>query len=63
MLRQWWQRWWRRIAVASCVLAAITLWLRLGPIDPSLLDLSDTTSTVVVDRRGVSMRVPIRSAT
>ena len=34
-------------------IAAAGLWLRLGPARPvGLLDLSETTSTVVVDRRG-----------
>jgi len=28
------------------------VWLRIGTIDPALLDLSDSTSTVVLDRRG-----------
>ena len=44
---------------AACAVAltlfACALWLRLGPIDPKLLDLDDTTSTVVVDRRGVPL--------
>jgi penicillin-binding protein 1C len=34
---------------------ALALWLRLGPIPADLLDLEDTTSTVVVDRRGVPL--------
>jgi penicillin-binding protein 1C len=33
-------------------LVALALWLRLGPIDASLLDLRDAASTSVVDRRG-----------
>ena len=41
---------------AACLAAiAAALWLRLGPIDPALLDLDDSTSTVVVDRRGVPL--------
>jgi penicillin-binding protein 1C len=36
-------------------LLAGALWLRLGPIDPKLLDLDDSASTVVVDRRGVPL--------
>ena len=36
-------------------LLALALWLRLGPIDPALLELDDVTSTVVVDRRGVPL--------
>ena len=36
-------------------LVAMALWVRLGPIDPALLDLDDATSTVVVDRRGVPL--------
>ncbi|HET7220156.1 MAG TPA: biosynthetic peptidoglycan transglycosylase, partial [Vicinamibacterales bacterium] len=41
-------------AIAASVLAtaALALWIRLGPIDPSLLDLREATSTVVTDRRG-----------
>ena len=33
----------------------MALWVRLGSIDPALLDLDDATSTVVVDRRGVPL--------
>jgi penicillin-binding protein 1C len=40
------------LAVAAMLTAALALWIRLGPIDPALLDLSEATSTVVVDRRG-----------
>ena len=44
---------------AACAVAltlfACALLLRLGPIDPKLLDLDDTTSTVVVDRRGAPL--------
>ena len=36
-------------------LVAMALWVRLGSIDPALLDLDDATSTVVVDRRGVPL--------
>jgi penicillin-binding protein 1C len=36
------------------VIAGI-VWVRVGPIDPALLDLSSGTSTVVVDRRGVPL--------
>src|SRR5688572_13075970 len=39
--------------VALCLLALA--WLRLGPMDPALLDLSGGASTVVVDRRGVPL--------
>jgi penicillin-binding protein 1C len=42
-------------AVCLVALLAVALWLRLGPIDPSLVDVSDLTSTVVVDRRGVPL--------
>jgi len=47
----------RRSAAAAIGLGvvAFALWLRLGPIDPVLLDLDDVTSTVVVDRRGVPL--------
>ena len=40
---------------ATVIIVAGGLWLRLGPIDPTLLDLNDATSTVVVDRRGVPL--------
>jgi penicillin-binding protein 1C len=40
---------------ATVAIIAGGLWLRLGPIDPALLDLNDATSTVVVDRRGVPL--------
>lgn len=43
------------LAAASGSLVALALWLRLGPIDPALLDLTDATSTTVVDRRGVPL--------
>ena len=47
---------WRPIAAICLVaLVALALWLRLGPIDPALLELDDVTSTVVVDRRGVPL--------
>jgi penicillin-binding protein 1C len=42
-------------AVSLCALIVLSLWLRLGPIAPELLDFSDTTSTMVVDRRGVPL--------
>ncbi len=50
------RRHWRWVA-AFCLAAliAFALWLRLGPIDPALVDLDDVTSTVVVDRRGVPL--------
>jgi penicillin-binding protein 1C len=34
---------------------ALALWVRLGPIDARLLDLRETTSSAVVDRRGVPL--------
>jgi penicillin-binding protein 1C len=50
------RRHWRRVAaVCGAALIAFALWLRLGPIDPALVDLDDVTSTVVVDRRGVPL--------
>jgi len=50
------RRRWRPLVVAClAALIAFALWLRLGPIDPALLDLGDATSTVVVDRRGVPL--------
>ena len=47
----------RRRAVAGAVtlVAASALWVRLGPIDPALLDDTASTSTLVVDRRGVPL--------
>src|SRR5215210_3828302 len=41
-------------AAVACVLG-LALWVRCGPIPPALLDFSDATSTVVVDRRGVPL--------
>ena len=50
------RRRWRPLAgICLLALAACAAWLRLGPIDPALLDLGDMTSTVVVDRRGVPL--------
>jgi hypothetical protein len=50
------RRYWRQLTAVSLIaLVALALWLRLGPIDPVLLDLDDVTSTVVVDRRGVPL--------
>lgn len=46
---------WRVALVALASAAGLLLWVRLGPIAPDLLDLSDATSTVVVDRRGVPL--------
>ena len=43
------------VAAALVVMAAAAIWIRLGPIDPALLDLRDATSTVVTDRRGVPL--------
>jgi penicillin-binding protein 1C len=40
---------------AVALALAVGLWVRLGPIDPTLLDLRDTRSTVVVDRHGVAL--------
>jgi penicillin-binding protein 1C len=45
----------RWCGASIAVLAALALWMRLGPIDPSLLDLNDAVSTAVVDRRGVPL--------
>ena len=44
LARSWRRVWWR-----------LALWVRLGPIAPELLDISDATSTVVVDRHGVPL--------
>ncbi len=49
-------RWAIRCGLASIALMVLAaLWLRLGPIDPGLLDLRETTSTVVVDRHGTPL--------
>jgi penicillin-binding protein 1C len=40
--------------MGASLLAAMG-WVRFGPIDPALLDLSSGVSTVVVDRRGVPL--------
>jgi penicillin-binding protein 1C len=40
--------------VTTCAIGA-ALWVRLGPIPPELLDVTDATSTVVVDRHGVPL--------
>ncbi|HXW08326.1 MAG TPA: penicillin-binding protein 1C [Vicinamibacterales bacterium] len=45
----------RRVVAAGVCLAVAAAWLRLGPIDPILLNLSEATSTVVIDRRGVPL--------
>ena len=47
----------RWAAVAVLALCALTAgaWLRLGSIDPAILDLSSHSSTVVVDRRGLPL--------
>jgi penicillin-binding protein 1C len=42
------------IAVVIALFAGLA-WIRFGPIPPGLLDDSDATSTVVVDRRGVPL--------
>ena len=47
-------RWGLGVALA-CVALAGGLWFRLGPIAPDLLDLSDSASTVVVDRGGTPL--------
>ncbi|HEY7500305.1 MAG TPA: penicillin-binding protein 1C [Vicinamibacterales bacterium] len=45
----------RTAALALVALAAGIAWIRLGPIDPALLDLRDAASTVVVDRHGLPL--------
>ena len=47
-------RWTTFAALVVAVLVGAA-WIRLGPIDSALLDLSEATSTVVVDRRGVPL--------
>ena len=43
---------WRIIGVSAAAILALLVWLRVGPIDPALLDTRATASTIVVDRRG-----------
>ncbi len=45
----------RAAAASVALLLAAALWVRLGPIQPQILDISGTTSTVVVDRNGVPL--------
>ena len=54
-LRDALRRRWRPVSAACLALVACALWLRLGPIDSALLDLDDSTSTIVVDRRGIPL--------
>src|SRR5262245_7323663 len=44
---------WTAGAAFACVAITGLFWLRFGAIAPDLLDLSDSTSTIVVDRRGI----------
>ncbi len=43
------------VATLSAAVLAAGLWIRLGPIPADLLDVSDATSTIVVDRNGVPL--------
>src|SRR3954454_23465357 len=43
------------VAIVATGVMAAPLWIRLGPIAPELLDVSQATSTVVVDRYGVPL--------
>ena len=45
----------KRVTCAVALSIAGFAWIRFGPIDPALLDLSGGTSTVVLDRRGVPL--------
>ena len=60
MIRRLWRvalrhpRWTAAGTLGGAVLA-LGVWIRVGPIDAALLDLSDAQSTVVVDRRGVPL--------
>ena len=49
------QRRWRFLVVGTLGLLAGLSWIRFGPIPADLLDDRKTTSTVVVDRRGVPL--------
>ncbi len=46
-----------RLAIIACAVCSslLAVWVRCGPIAPELLNLSESTSTVVVDRRGVPL--------
>ncbi len=43
----------KTVSVTVFVAATAVVWIRVGPIDPRLLDDRDATSTVVTDRHGV----------
>ncbi len=45
----------RTLSILALVMAAMLAWVRMGPIDPALLDLREASSTVVVDRRGTPL--------
>ena len=46
---------WTSAGAGALAVFVLMAWVRLGPIDPALLDLADARSTVVVDRRGVPL--------
>ena len=52
--------WRRRLAgVALLAIVALAAWLRLGPIDPRLLDASKHQSTTILDRNGEVLYEPL----
>ena len=56
LLRRWRDHPRRAVAVATLAcLAALCLWLRMGPIPPALLKAGERESTLVVDRHGVPL--------
>ena len=54
-------RWMRVPLTLAVICAAIATWFRLGPLPEGLLDESPSPSTVVVDRRGVSLHEALSS--
>jgi penicillin-binding protein 1C len=43
---------WKRLAASAAVIAALLVWIRVGPLPPRLLDLGVSESATVVDRHG-----------
>lgn len=43
------------VSIPALLVIAVACWIRFGPVDPALVDLSGMTSTVVVDRHGVPL--------
>lgn len=45
----------RRLVIGTALVAALAMYVRMGPLPPNLLDARDDTSTVVVDRHGTPL--------